>query len=806
MIGRFRDGGGGGSKVIRLALRLTLAALLLLSVAGVWWLTRSDSSTPPRPAIVEPVPPGEHPRLFFTRRDIPTLRKWAHSTHRDIWAPILAFARDRLDSAPPPVPASGDLDAYRNAGNQMIAFAFAYVITDDRGYLDLTRRHLLAYIDWEDWGDEGGYGDRDLGFHHMLLGNAIAYDWVHDGLSETERAAIAANLARRSQQSYDASRSVASRWSNWWRRTYTQNHHWTNHGALGMAALALEGEDRRWRSWLDLAADQMARNSFLAEGIGDGSWHEGVHYQSYGLTMSLPFFYNLRQLQERDIIPHTYLRNYVYWRLYNMLPGSGRFALTHANFEWDWGTAYGPEGILRFAAAEYRNGHAEWMARQLVAQGGRGSSVYSAPWYVFEFLYYDPTVGPGAPDYLPLARTFPDLEGVIWRTGWGEGDLVFALKTGAPAGRYAFDNFTGGRYPFDNPQQDRLSSGHDHDDANSFYLYRGSIDLASERAGYGLHETRYHNTLLVDGRGQYRTMAGGGGADRDPALFAGTDGRLEMVGGTPSFDYLVADATDAYRDQKAGVRALGERMLEEFRRYVLFVRPDYLVMVDRVRSGSPRQYDWISYFGSSVSVEGEWVKGGGGSGQILGVKVVGPREFVASTGGDGKRYVSIRPSSKVRNTSFVTVLYPTDEAGWRGKPSISSIGETDDACGVRVLLEGTHDHLFRYGRGDAASIGGYSFDGRVASIIRDPEGKLRRVFLAQGSRLSDSGGSRELVRSGSRVQAFEATYRGSTLEVAGDNLGGVAIYAPETDAGRVKVNDAPVPATRVGDYVVLPDR
>jgi hypothetical protein len=749
----------------------------------------------------------EHPRLFFSSEDIPTLRTQAQGTHQEIWEPILAFANENIDSSPVSAPQCPDLETFRHAGNQLIAFAFAYVISGDSSYFELTRRHLLGYTQWEYWGDENGCGDRDLGFHHMLLGNAIAYDWLYSDLSPEDRATIGMHLAQRAQESFEASTSEDYQWSNWWRRSYAQNHHWINHSALGIAALVLEGEDSRAQSWLNHATDHLTRIDSLLEGIADGSWHESIPYQSYGLTLSLPFLHNLRILKGIDLLPHTYLRNYTYWRLYNSLPNTSRFALSYGDFDWSWGNGYQPQNILRFTAREYQNGHAEWLAQHIIAQDGRHANIWCAPWYVFEYLYYEPSILAEAPDDLPLNRTFTDMEGIVWRTGWSEEDLTFALKTGPYTGRYTFEQFINGGYPFDHPGLDQLNNGHDHEDTNSFYLYRGNVDLTSETVGYGSGETHYHNTLLVDGQGQYEDPSEFNGYSywgEDPEVFRGTDGKLEAVYETRDFNFLIADGTHRYRLPDPETGKPGEYLVDEFKRYVLFVRPDYLILLDNLRSSSAHRYEWIAHFGASVSVEGDWIRGDAGSDQVLGIKVLAPQAFTTATGDDGKPFVHIQPAAELASTRFVTVLYPTRQVEWENKPPITLLGEDDQAVGLSVERAGDlEDHLIRIGSELDVRTGEYAFDAQVASITRDVDDQLLKMFLAKGSYLADRNGDRTLLHSSREDVVLEVAFDGNGLAIFGENLEGLSIYAPDVDVNQVMLNDQQIPAIRDGDYVLI---
>jgi hypothetical protein len=754
---------------------------------------------PDVPDVWSPPSPSGRPRIFFSEGDLPRLREKARTTHREIWEPILTFANGERNSPVPTMPAEGDLTGFRNAGNRLVALAFAYVITEDHAYLELARRDMLTYAEWPYWGDETGYGNRDLGFHHMLLGSSLAYDWLYSALSPDDRATIRNALVFRAQESYEASSMSSFEYNNWWRQAYTQNHSWTNHSALGIAALVLSGEDDRAAEWLNHAVERMSRISGLLDGVGDGSWHEGMGYQTYGLTMSLPFYHNLKRLRGQDILPHRYLENYTQWRLYNNLPQTRRFLFSHSNMDWDWVHAYVPQGILRFAAREYRDRHAEWVAQQISAENGRFADIFHAPWYVFEFLYYDPGVPAQPPHGLPTNRVFPDLGAVVWRTGWGDQDLVFGLKAGPPGGRYAFDRFLAQEPPFDpRSRLDIFHAGHDHADTNSFYLYQGGGELSVELNGVGLRDSRHHNTLLVDGQGQYMPPA-----TPDPAYVRDTDSWLEAVEWTDRFAYLIADATRRYRDTRSDGRP-GDGKLREFRRFVIFSKPDYLVMVDRVRASSPRDFDWVAHFPSSVSVESGWIRGTGDNNRLLGIRVVEPQGFTSSTGDDGKPYVRIRPSSRVQDVTFVTLLYPTDSAGWNRRPDISSLGSDNQVSGVRVALEGTQDHLVNHGNGGAARLADYAFEGRVASIVKGSDGELERVFLGGGTSLADGGGSRQLISAPSPLFALEVAYQGSQLSMFGGEITpGTRVYAPGADTAAVTFNGRPVETSRDGDHVVL---
>lgn len=832
-------------------------------------------------------PTHEHPRLLFDADEIPALRTWAQTTHRAIWLPIKAYADSLLDTTPPSSsPRDSDLDAYRNAGDQLIVLAFACVITGEAGYCDLATAYLLAYVSWVQWDVNG---ERDLGHAHLLFGSSIAFDWLYNRLTEDDRRLVLGNLSSRAQQMYEASFAPYGRdeWNNWWRLSYLQNHFIINNSALGIAGLALKGEGTEadctitakgnvnqrsgpgmnfavkdtlaygasiavenqfaangyiwWQvtgglwvrsdvvsatgncadvsmadrasTWIDLAQSRLLLERDLLEGMEDGSWHEGLLYQEYALRMLLPFLSAMRDVRGIDIFPNTYLYNYIYWRLYNYLPGSAQFLMSYGNFEWSWGNL-GLPGLLRFMAHEYGNPYAEWLAQQVIAANGHPATIWETPWYVFEFLYYDPAISPEPPSDLRLSRVFPNLEGVIWRTGWDEQALVFGLKTGAYGGRFAFDTFIQEAHPWDVPcrvTHCQLNIGHDHDDTGTFYLYRAGAWLAPETVGVANYATSYHNTILIDDQGQYRPAYQN--FWRDPGEFIGSDGYLEKAANSPGFDYVASDATGRY-GTIAGI--------EDVTRHMVFIRPTYFVMLDTLSANAAHLYEWVSHFGEGSTVDGNWIKGYAGGDQVLGIGVVAPQPFETASGDDGQPFIRIRPEERVDAVRFVTVLYPTTEDQWPGRPAVTLLEDTGAAVALRVELndgsERTDDVLLTYAEpARAVTVGPYHHNAQVAVISTGPNGELKRVFVYGGDTLATTGSPAEepdtaapvpllatgtvLVANLNSREPFQADYAGTSVAVHGDASTQVTLYAPH--ARTLTVNGQPQPFSRTADYITF---
>jgi hypothetical protein len=739
---------------------------------------------------------ASHPRIFFSEEDIPALRQQAQTTHAEIYQPIKNYADNNLYDERPCDGAAGEVleGPCDEAAKLLLSIAFTYVITGDQLYFDRARDYLITYSQSTTW------GDRDHGHHHMLLAFVIAYDWLYNDLSTADRTTIQNALIQRTGESYEAASSpgYVSDWNNWWRFQYLHNHWSNNVGALGVASLVLEGEHSEATTWLDYAIAEYQKDSHILSGIQDGTWHESLRYQAFKFQKSLPFYYNLERIKGINLIPDEFFENYIYWRIYNYLPGTEKYAFTFADVWPNTWFDYAPYSILRFMASRYDNGYAEWMAQHILAQPGSRDS-YWVPYGVYEFFYYDPTVTPTPPTDLPLDRTFDDLGIVTWRTGWGDNDLVFGIKSSAYGGRFGSDSYFNGDYPYDDPEISYgTHTGHDHPDANTFYLYKGSTDLATEKDRYQVFVTSNHNTILVDQEGQYRPRY-------TSDTYADTDGKITAVYETSDFNYVVADATNTYRERDLTHwnYAPGDWKITEFTRHVIFAKPDYLVMVDNLRSDTDHRYDWIYHVSESgsISVENNWIKGDANGNDILGINVLSPSGFLYETGdSDGKPYIRTRPPTNAADTRFINVLYPTTSSQWSNKPSINLLGNTDQGAGVRVSLDGNQDHIFRYGTAEEITIGEYTLRGEVASILRDGSGTLKKIFLGNGNLLSDANGN--LVQSPDK-KTFEAVYSGASLALHGNGLGGLTIYAPSVDVNQVTVNGQQTEAARNGDYITV---
>lgn len=730
-----------------------------------------------------------HPRLFFGPETIQALQTQAAGSHLEIWNPILQYARQMVGDLPPEAaPTAGSFEEYRSYGNRLIPLAFACAVSQEATLCDLAKQTLLRYSTWEQWSNNN---ERALSLAHMILGNTIAYDWLYDSLSDNERLQVRTALGTWTQLLYEASSadSHIAGWENWWRKSYMQNYHWICNSALGLAGLTLLNEDDRAQTWVDQAVTEIERVKLLMDGIGDGSWHEGIQYQNYQLTILLPFLVNLERIEKKDLFPEGYLHNYVLWRVYNHLPGQFYPALAFADFEEDWGNGYEAQNILRLIASRYHDGLAEWMAEQLLAVQPRVAGAWETPWHVFEFLYYDPAVVAAPPVSLPRSRRFNDQESVVWRTGWDADALVFGLISGTYAGRRGYDSFVNRQAPWDSSCEAtgcQLNIDHDHLDTNGFYLYQAGAWLAPETIGVGKRATSYHNTILIDGEGQFSPTT----AYDSPDNFAASDGKFEITSSLPDFDYLLADATRRYKNISG---------IQQVKRQVLYLRPSTFILLDDVEASDPHRYEWVSHFGKKASVEGNWIRGDAGSDKLLGIAVVAPESFTNTLGNDGQPYVRIQPAQDSAKVRFIHLLYPTTAAQWNSKPTITLLENHSNWSALRVEAQDDSekiDEILFNGGENGGEV--YTFDGKVA-VISSAKQQLSKLYMVDGTKLTDIADNRILLQATQPVSEIEVMYTDQSLAISGLLNGTIRIFAPGVQS--VTLNGADQEFSRLGDLI-----
>jgi len=250
-----------------------------------------------------------HPSVFFDSTEVAQLRAAAATTHKEIADHIKVVLDLNVGVTTPPAQDKYGAGGQRVFGNDLTAWAFGYQLTGNTAYADQAWLQLSTFLSWPDWGFGFEPGPTpDLFTAHMVIGVACAYDWLYDYLANpaltwTDAAGnvIPAIDAVRTRLAAEAQKLATYYPNAWWLGEYTQNHNWIDTAAMGLAGLALQGEDPNAASWVAMAETTLTNVQAAVGAISDGSWHEGMAYQQYGLSMALPFWMASR----RAGIDHT---------------------------------------------------------------------------------------------------------------------------------------------------------------------------------------------------------------------------------------------------------------------------------------------------------------------------------------------------------------------------------------------------------------------------------------------------------------------------------------------------------------------
>lgn len=488
-----------------------------------------------------------HPRLILTPQKITALKSQLTTTHAHLWKAALESADEFAETAIPEM--ENAHNRYRLIGDTLPVLGLAYHMTGDTRYVDAAEKWLSALLAVPTWKGSG-----NLGRASWSIGSAQVYDWLYDVLDPDIRVRIKERLL--------AEGAAIIEDPKYWRAL--SNHLLIETAALGMIGLAFQGEADEAEAYLD-QADKWA-GFIIKHAPRDGSWPEGVMYWRYGLSNFIRYMEAARTAGYKDYYPeYDWLKLCGYYPIYSSLPGR---PLEMINIADSRAEVYMPACLPYLLAARYRNGHYQ--------DYGDKVGVSERPRFMwFDLVSYDPSVSPSDIYTLPTLKHFPDSDYVTMRAGWHEGAMAIGFRCGpGPGHRNQKDLLR--------VQNRWFGPGHQHPDINSFCIFAYGQWLAIDPGYTKLKLTRNHNTVLVNGLGQ----AGAGDKWLDYEQFGAREPApaILRVESNPVYDYVLGDAGNIYVDEAA---------LTGFRRHLLFLKPDIVVVADDLEAKKPSQFEWL---------------------------------------------------------------------------------------------------------------------------------------------------------------------------------------------------------------------
>jgi hypothetical protein len=544
--------------------------------ATVFGLEAVSAQTPSPSAYV-----SQHPRLAFTRDEIPALQQKVHDGGHDDEAYEYIRALVTVDY---PRSSLGDLMGVTYGMNFLLNIGLVTHLDADAdaraAARELGRSLTIALAD--------SFAADDDEFYAPIRLRALCYgyDMCMETASEEERAFV-----REEIESYLDALMLEFNFERWLHPPYTSNITTMIGSSLGLAAICLAGEIEEVRVDAALARADSFLTTWMRHHLDpDGACFEGVQYGTW-VMRHLPWYSEARRrFDGYDYSQMEAIRNMERWLAYEILPERGA-RVNNLN-----DTAYLNQPFSRhntfidWALARWSSGLSAWTWERILGRedgfnwGQLADRASTALWY-----RPIPVAQPG--DLLPPAFLWRSRGLYYYRTGWprsgSSDDVVFSFYSG----------------PF--------HGGHSQEDQNSFTLYAFGTRLSADN-GFDVPnaESEAHNMVFIDGKGQHHSRQS-----------VGTDGRIAAHILSQHADYLFGDATQAYStysplnrpgypfpdsDWSWGYDG-GNPVEYAYREWIVVHEgetPPYFILLDDIKKDNAmRTYDWRMHTEDNHSID-----------------------------------------------------------------------------------------------------------------------------------------------------------------------------------------------------------
>ena len=479
---------------------------------------------------------------------------------------------------------------------------------------------------------------------------AICYDWCNALLSDAEKDVLKTKMIKAARDRMNFGRN--------WRSFH--NGLYSSAWPVTAVTIALYHDDPFAEEAFAFLKPQLEDVLKMFDILfPDGEYHEGVDYNRHSTYEALRFFLALKTATGVDVLKDSpHMRNTGLFILYGQKPDGLNMPLN--DNDWPF-MGWWERAAVLMVAEEYKDGYCQYMLNHCPVLEfqpmGRNK------W--MELLWYDPTLQEKPLGELPMSRIFRGQGLVIARSGWG-------WDTAGKRSPETWLTFHCGDYFGD----------HCHYDINSFTIYhKGELALDSGRydPDWDLyadadfvksqlfnyyHRTMAHNTILVydpdekfsmpilnDG-GQRQMLFKNGHRnvpeDYEQGNFPSDDGvgtcdwatnpgrwetgDIKGYMATGDFMYVCGDGTKAYSEGK----------VKSFVRQLVFVRPDVVVVFDRVVSTKPEfKKTWLLHTVNepAIAEDGHSFEATYGDGRIVCIPILPQNRTLTKVGIPGNKFL-----------------------------------------------------------------------------------------------------------------------------------------------------------------------
>jgi hypothetical protein len=490
----------------------------------------------------------------------------------------------------------------------------AGIILQDENVLKRAKEWLIHVANWDTEGTTSRDYNDECAFR-IAAALAWGYDWLYHHLSSEEKDLIRHSLLRRTEQ---VAHHVINR-SKIHQVPYDSHAVRSLSSVLIPCSIALLDDEPQAQEWLDYTIEYYA-GLYTPWGGKDGGWAEGGMYWTTGMAYLIDGLNLVRNYMNIDFYQRPFFQKTGDFPLYCYSQDTKRASFgDQSNLGERPGlkTAF---NIRQFAGVT-GNGLYQWYFEQVKAwDTNADQKFFNYGWWDFPFddmiyLHDFPSVEAVSPSDIKPVKWFKDVGWVAFHHKMEQPDEhIMLLTKSSPYG----------------------SLSHSHGDQNSFLIHAYGEPLAIKSGHYvgfnsTMHkkwrrQTQAHNTLLIDGVGQY--------ADSNKILNMSAKGEVLEVISNDDYCYVSEDATKAYTETVP--------YLEKFVREIYFVNQSYFVMVDSVDLTQPGRVNWLMHSLQKMDICDQVFK-------IEGSKADMEGRFVYSSSGDllleqSNEYKDVDPS------------------------------------------------------------------------------------------------------------------------------------------------------------------
>jgi hypothetical protein len=657
--------------------------------AGAVMKSKPTPPPPPPPATPEkdpaPAKPvelvkalrGVHPRLLFTAADIPAMRAKLKSGYgKSLYDRMLAY----VPSSKKPNHTNflrDATDGQRQGFWRLPTVALHYVLTGDKTSFDRTVAFMKFLMELEHW--ETHELDSGMSSANIMIGAALAYDWLYNDLDPAFRAAYRDKLLLMARRQYYHGHLMKIGGVHYWQGDPANNHRFHRNAGMALAILAAAEEGKTDDDWL--LAKTLEELQFIVKWLPeDGTCHESPTYAVFGNTHLMLAIDAAQRCYGVPLMDHPFFRTAALYKIQTMRPDlRGVFGYGDSGSGTGSGTG-GYHSYLHCLTAYHKLADAQ---AAIAEMDRRNKTFYAFTW--FSVIWWQPLEG-GSIDKLPKHVFFPDLGLSYCRTGWQASDVGAMFKCG-PFGGYELNKYrnqNGLKY---------VNVAHDDPDANSFQIFTGGA-MVAETDGYSKHKkSANHNTILINGAGQVVAGRPEGGGWSQPG---GDMSEMAVVTSYARKGNNVAVDGEAAGSYLANPRKGPKRpALDRYRRTFLWVEDKYILVLDDIRAPKAVDVAWLMQSGNVKVADAAGhryvlTKGEAScSFQVAATEAVTAEVVLSSAGARGKALGWKQLQLKAR-TSAIRLVSVYD-AWHKGDLSVKLSTDGADRATVTVTGSGIND-------------------------------------------------------------------------------------------------------------------